>query len=260
MILASVMTYELSRRLGKDAAAKLFHEQANSALETSEAPCVPAINVVRKLRRFADVAVLHDAGGTSIGHARSRAFSVALAANDCDIWISVDDDIDASPETLRHLVGSIDPDSPQIVIVPCWLRTAEVVNVTLDPESVLDRVSPSGARLRRALFGGFGMVAVSRAALREIAAAWPDLLFVDDDGATRHGIFCEYIYSGWWAREDYAFFSRVPEHVRIEVLLSGLTDHGGKRLRLDTADQQPQIPLPPPYRKRDTERPPALVV
>lgn len=264
MILASVITYELSKRLGKDEAMRLVHEQCAQTIETpGEEPCCLAVNVVRRLRRLSEVALLHDAGGTSIGHARSRAFSVALAG-DADIWISIDDDTQASAETLSHLVRSIDPETPQIVIVPTWLRqSTAVVNITLDPEAQLDRVSASGARLRRALYGGFGIVAISRAAVREMAHYWRDLTFVDDDGAERLGVFCEFIRDGWWYRDDYAFFSRVPEHIRIEALLTGISDHDGKKLRLETVEKHQMIPRPRAFERRDTEPPgppPALVV
>lgn len=261
MILASVITYELSKRLGREAATKLFHTEANTTLESDQPPCVPAINVVRKLRRLTEVAVLHDAGGSSIGFARSRAFSVALASG-ADRWVSIDDDIDASPETIRHMVTAVDPQTPQIVIVPYLMRTTaeDTVAATLDPESSVARVTTGGARLRRGLFGGMGLVCVSRAALVELADLWNDLRFVDDDGVERYGLFCEYIRNDWWAREDYAFFSRVPSHVRVEVLLTGLTDHGGKRLRLENVEKLPGIPVPAGYSRRDTEPPPALVV
>jgi len=261
-ILLSVITYELSKRLGHAAAQAEFHRQALDTLIDSPSGerILPAAMVCRRLRRLAEVALLHDAGGTSIGHARSRAFSVAERGarnGKIDLWISVDDDVQADQETLSHLVRSIDPDQPQIVIVPCWLRQERpIVNITLDPNAVLDRVSPSGARLRRALFGGFGMVAVSRAALVELGKLYRDLTFVDDDSVERIGIACEFIRDGWWYRDDYAFFSRVPEHVRIEALLTGLSDHDGKVLRLETADKQPMIPMPAPFARRDTQPPP----
>lgn len=261
-ILLSVITYELSKRLGTSAAHDEFNRQALDTLLAvpSSEPILPAALVARRLRRLAEVALLHDAGGTSIGHARSRAFSVAERGarnGKIDMWISCDDDTQATQETLQHLVRSIDPDQPQIVIVPYWLRQeAPMVSITLDPDAPLDRVSASGARLRRALYGGFGLVAVSRAALVELGQLWRDLTFVDDDSVERIGIFAEFIREGWWFREDYAFFSRVPAHIRIEALLTGVTDHDGRVLRLETADQHPMIPKPKPFVRRDTEPPP----
>lgn len=261
-ILLSVMTYELSKRLGKKEAQAEFHRQALDTLIESPTgeKILPAAMVVRRLRRLAEVVLLHDAGGTSIGHARSRAFSVAERGarnGKIDLWISCDDDTQADQETLSHLVRSIDPDQPQIVIVPCWLRQeTPVVNITLDDDARLDRVSASGARLRRALYGGFGIVAVSRAALVELGSLYRDLTFIDDDSVERIGIFCEFLKDGWWYREDYAFFSRVPEHVRIEALLTGVTDHDGKILRLDAADKHPMIPRPHAFNRRDTQPPP----
>lgn len=262
-ILLSVITYELSKRLGHKVAQAEFHRMAQDTILNSPTgeKVLPAAMVCRRLRRLAEVALLHDAGGTSIGHARSRAFSVAERGarnGQIDMWISCDDDVQADQETLSHLVRSIDPETPQIVIVPCWLRQeTPIVNITLDPDALLDRVSPSGARLRRALFGGFGMVAVSKAAVLELGQLYRDLTFIDDDSVERIGIACEFIRDGWWYRDDYAFFSRVPDHVRIEALLTGLTDHDGKVLRLETADKQPMIPMPRSFARRDTQPPPA---
>lgn len=256
MILASVITYALAKQIGSAEAEREFSRQCNALVD--EPGHLPAARTIRKLRRFGDVAKLHDAGGTSIGHARSRAFSVALRAaqeGKLDHFISIDDDVEASDETVSHLVGSVDPDSPQIVIVPCRLRQERpVINVTLDPDSPIERVSKTGARLRRALYGGFGVVSMSRAAVLEIAGHWRDLQYVDDDNQIRLGVFCEFIRNGYWYRDDYAFFARVPPHVRIEALCSGVTDHAGYKLRLENLDRFDHIPLPEAF-KRDTQPP-----
>ena len=263
MIFASVITYELAKRIGAVAAEKEFARQCEALVDAPGAEkALGAALTIRKLRKFGDVAKLHDAGGTSIGHARSRAFSVAhrgAMAGQVDMWISIDDDVEASAETCAHLVGSMDPDSPQIIIVPCRLRQDRpVINITLDPDSRIERVSKTGARLCRALFGGFGVVAMSRAAILELADQWHDLTYVDDDGQIRTGIFCEFIRDSCWYRDDYAFFSRVPEHVRIEALLTGVTDHAGYKLRLEDVPNLETIPLPPGYTRRDAgpARPP----
>jgi len=261
MILASVITYALAKRIGSAEAEREFSRQCNALVD--EPDHLPAARTIRKLRRFGDVAKLHDAGGTSIGHARSRAFSVALRGaqeGKLDHFISIDDDVEASDETVSHLVGSVDPETPQIVIVPCRLRQERpVINVTLDPDSPLERVSKTGARLRRALYGGFGVVSMSRAAVLEIAQQWRDLQYVDDDNQIRLGVFCEFIRNGYWYRDDYAFFARVPKHVRIEVLCSGVTDHAGYKLRLEKLDQYDCIPLPEAF-ARDTQPPPGAAV
>lgn len=245
MILASVITYELSKRIGKAKAAEMVHRHAGTVLVGAGETVLPAINVVRELRRHQEVALLHDAGGTSIGHARSRAFSVALDG-DVDIWISIDDDTQCSAATVKHLLSALDRDTPQIVIVPTMLRQeTQCANVTLDGRGKLDRITSTGAHLRRALYGGFGIVAVTNAALKEIRADWPSLEYTDDDGKTRSGVFCEFIRDGWWFREDYAFFDRVPPSVQVEALCSGETDHAGYRLQLELLEETPQIPRPP---------------
>lgn len=260
MILASVITYALAKQIGAVEAELEFSRQCNALVE--EPGFLPAARVIRKLRRFAEVAKLHDAGGTSIGHARSRGFSVALRAAEAgklDSFWSIDDDVEISDETVSHLVGSLDPETPQIIIVPCRLRQERpVLNITLDPDSKLERVSKTGAVLRRALYGGFGCVAMSRAAVLEIAHAWRDLEYVDDDNQIRIGVFCEFIRDSYWYRDDYAFFARVPAHVRIEALCTGVTDHAGHKLRLERLDDFEHIPLPQSFSRRDTEPPPPM--
>ena len=241
-VCASVITYELGKKLGSKEAAAEFHRQASSLVDT-EAD-LPSARCVRRLRKLADVALIHDAGGTSIGIARSRQFTMALASG-ADVWLSIDDDLDCSSETLAHLLGSIDPEAEQIVIVPYWLRQATpCVAVALDPTIELERVSSTGARLRRALCGGFGLVAVTRPAMLAMLKAWPGLEYVDSDGEQRIGMFIEFIRAGWWYREDFAFFSRVPRSTRIEALFSGYTDHAGRPLRLDTARDQDCMTVP----------------
>lgn len=256
MILASIITYELSKRLGKAAAAELVHRQAGSALVGPNEEKLPCLNVVAELRRHAEVALLHDAGGTSIGHARSRAFSVALEGN-VDIWISIDDDTECSPQTVRHLLSALDPATPQIVIVPALLRQeTQCVNVTFDRTQKLDRITKTGAHLRRALYGGFGIVAVTNAALLELRDMYKDTLtFTDDDGRERIGVFCEFIRNNWWFRDDYAFFDRVPPHVRVEALCSGDTDHAGYKLKLEMLENYPSIPQPPAAQRKRYEAP-----
>lgn len=259
MILASVITYELSKRMGRAAAAEMCHRQAGSLLMAPGEEELPAIRVVRELKRLADVAFLHDGGGTNVGHARSRAFSVAVTG-DVDVWISIDDDTECSPATVRHLLSSIDRDTPQIVIVPALLRQeTRCVNVTFDPASKLDRVTKTGAHLRGALYGGFGIVAVSNAAIRVLSDTWKDELgFTDDDGARRVGLFCEFIRDGWWFRDDYAFFDRVPPSVRIEALCSGETNHDGYHLSLEHLENEPSIPRPPVRLARRPYEPPSI--
>lgn len=273
MILASVITYELAKRIGSEAAEREFSKQCNALVDSPGE--LLAARTIRKLRKHAEVAKLHDAGGTSIGHARSRAFSVALRAAadpkaNLAMWVSIDDDVEASDATVAHLIGSVDPETPQIVIVPCRLRQERpVINITLDPEQKLERVTKTGASMRRALFGGFGIVAMSRAAILELAQLYPELTYYDDDGQRRLGLFCEFIDRGYWFRDDYAFFARVPSHVRIEALCSGVTDHAGYKLRLEEVDRYQQIALPEHYARyfeqrelelrgevRDTEPPP----
>lgn len=241
-VCASVITYELGKRLGHQEAATEFHRQASSMIDTETD--LPSARCVRRLRRLADVALIHDAGGTSIGISRSRQFTMALETG-ADVWLAIDDDLDCSSETLTHLLGALDPEAEQIVIVPYWLRqVSPCVAVTLDPSAELERVTKTGARLRRALTGGFGLVACTRPAMLAMVRAWPGLEYLDGDGQKRIGMFIEFVRNGWWYREDFAFFSRVPRSVRVEALLTGYTDHAGRPLRLETTPDHDMMTVP----------------
>lgn len=242
IVCASVITYELGKRLGHKEAAAEFHRQATAGID--QETDLPSARCVRRLRRLADVGLIHDAGGTSIGISRSRQFTMALETG-AELWMAIDDDLDCSSETLTHLLGAVDTETPQIVIVPYWLRQTEpCVAVAFDPSFDLERITATGARLRRGIAGGFGLVAVTRPAMLEMVKAWPGLEYLDADGQTRIGMFIEFIRNGWWYREDFAFFSRVPRSVRIEVLLTGYTDHAGRPLRLETTEQHDGMSVP----------------
>lgn len=242
IVCASVITYELGKRLGAAEAATEFHRQATATIDSETD--LPSARCVRRLRRLADVGLIHDAGGTSIGIGRSRQFTMALETG-AEVWLSIDDDLDCSDDTLRHLLGALDPETPQIVIVPYWLRQhTPAVAVTLDPSSELERVTATGAHLRKALTGGFGLVAVTRPAMLAMQQAWPGLEYLDGDGQTRIGMFIEFVRNGWWYREDFAFFSRVPRSVRVEALLTGYTVHAGRPLKLETTEQHPMMTVP----------------
>jgi hypothetical protein len=244
IVACSVITYELGKRLGHEGATREFYRQVTATIDAAGDDVLPSAKCVRRLRKLADVQVLHDGGGTSIGISRSRQFTMALETG-ADVWLSIDDDLDASEETLKHLLGAVDTDRAQIVIVPYWLRqTTPCVGIAFDPESSFERVTATGAHLRKALTGGFGLVAVTRPAMLAMVEAWPGLEYLDADGQTRIGMFIEFIRAGWWYREDFAFFSRVPRGVRVEALLTGYTAHAGMALRLETTEDHPSMSVP----------------
>jgi hypothetical protein len=88
-------------------------------------------------------------------------------------------------------------------------------------------------RVRTALFGGFGLVAVNRAAMQGIASMAPS--FHDADGKTKCAAFLEYITAeGYWLGEDFAFFERARRVATVEALVEGLVVHAGVPLDLST--------------------------
>jgi len=101
---------------------------------------------------------------------------------------------------------------------------------------IVERRTPAGATLRNARSGGFGLVAVNRAAMGLVASAsptWKD----PHDGKTKPAPFLEVLEEdGTWLGEDLAFFRRVPmgpKGVTVEALTSGTTTHAGYELALE---------------------------
>ena len=210
-IFVSTMLYGLSRELGSQQAV-------------AEPELAVAYTLANAMRRF-DVQLLVDAGATSIGKARSRA-AHAFIQSGLDVWVSCDDDVEGTEETIAALVEAVQG-SPAVCIAPCFLRERPVANVQLVRPLEL-RELQSGAKVCKATAGGFGLVAISREALLAIGGR----VFVDDDGAEKVALFVEGITDRKWYGEDLAFFQRLPGGVRVEALLIGHTAHAGQELEL----------------------------
>jgi hypothetical protein len=239
LIFLSIGLYALAKEHGSRAAAHVFRAQ----LTDPGAGSLPCVRVVARLRELDDLKLFPDFGGSATAKMRSRAAAAALESG-CDVWISCDDDVEAPGDVLRDLVEAVAGDEPAVCIAPCWLRGGDLVNVghELDAVSAV-RALPSGGRTVKCLAGGFGLVAVNRVLLERMAAAHPELAYVDDDGKTKHALFSEVIARRRWWGEDLSFFRRVPEGTRIECLIAGATSHDGHVLDCATIATQPTMLL-----------------
>ena len=95
----------------------------------------------------------------------------------------------------------------------------------------VERKLSGGGMARRARRGGFGLVAMNRAAMQAAALGAPQ--YVDDDGTRRPAPFLELITDeGSWLGEDLAFFARLSPAVLVEALVTGETWHAGSPLDL----------------------------
>lgn len=251
-VFVSLSVYSLAKELGPDDAVAEVHRQlAAAAAGGPHVPddYLPAVRVIARLRTLAGVALRIDAGATVIAKARSRAFHSALFENpEADVWISVDDDIDATKQTLEWMLEAVREQqtggtlerapAPRICLAPYLLRNAKTQVETLSadlPQVFIHRHLSAGGRVRTATSGGFGLVAVNRAAITAIAEAAPrELLWLDDDGARKLAVFRDELSDGKWYGEDLSFFRRLPRSVDVEALCTGITSHAGEVLRLET--------------------------
>lgn len=255
-VLISTMLYGLAKELGADDATAELYRQ----LEELESPgfakknpdeYLPVALTITRARRLFDVGLLVDAGGTLIGKCRSRAFSEFLRKPDFDVWISVDDDTDCTVSVLAALQEAVGAGDPRIVIAPTWLRGVSKVNVAF-PNVVVERqLVGSGARLRSCYYGGFGLVAMNKAAAQRIKGGCDE--FDDDDGRLNVAAFADIFVRAEgrraWLSEDLSFFARVPSEVKVEALVTGHTRHDGVTLPLERVAQNevPTLPVTPEW-------------
>jgi hypothetical protein len=249
-LLISTIIYGLARELGAEAATAELHRQIEELAgpfsgERDHDEYLPVAYTIARAMRVFDVGLYVDAGGTQIGKCRSRAMAHAMKHTEFPVWLSVDEDVECTLPTLVALYEAVDHGAPAIAIAPCFVRQRPLVNVAF-PKVVVERtLVGSGAKLRTALYGGFGMVALSQQALTRIAAEseW----FKDDDGETKPAAFAEIFRDSdepvaggaapaAWFGEDLSFFLRVPPSVRVEALLTGHTRHAGETLALERVD------------------------
>ncbi len=227
-VFASCSSYVLGSLFDPARACELITEAVKTP--GKKPPCF-AVEALRRLTKLADVTLRLDGGASHIGKSRSRHFFDALNS-EADVWVSIDDDVSASLETLDWLLKAVNDTTARVCIAPCLLRGSSVVNVEWSP-IYLERTLIPGGTARHAVAGGFGLVAMNRAAMLAVAGAspsWRD----PHDGAIKPAPFLEMLSeNGEWVGEDIAFFRRLPRQVIIEALTSGKTSHAGYELSLE---------------------------
>lgn len=228
-VFASCSSYLLGQLMGPERACELVNEAVKDSAKRP--PCF-AVKALRELWRLSEMTLNVDGGASHLGKLRSRQFFMALSS-DCDVWVSIDDDVTATRETLAWMLAAVDDvQTPRVCIAPCVMRGDGLVNVEWSPIYSERRVN-GGGTVRRARAGGFGLVAVNRAALVRAASAapsWRDSL----DGLVKPAPFLDMLAeSGEWTGEDVSFFRRLPRDVEVEALTAGKTMHAGHELGLE---------------------------
>ena len=232
-VFVSLSSYVLGKAMGQVQAVAAM----NREVETQEGKLpLAGLETIKRIRDHVEVALLLDSGSSNIAKHRCRQFDAAHLSK-CDAWITIDDDVELSPFTVRALLEALEFADPVVVIVPCLIRNSFVVNVEFPKIYATTRLA-SGALLRGAVRGGFGCVGMNRPALDLIAMH--SKRFTDDDAISKPAPF-EHVFeqpSGRWLGEDLSFFERlrqVPElrSVLVVALLTGETCHDGQSIQLE---------------------------
>lgn len=205
--------------------------------ETREPPVRAVLTLRRLARMLPELELRLDTGATHIGKSRSRHLAHALERK-APLWVTVDDDVDASDATLGTLLSAFDDDEPRVVFAPCLLRSnPEIAAVEFSSIHVVRKVNSiryGSGEVRRALAGGFGLVAANLAAMKVAAQLSP--AFYDDDGRMKPAAFLETLAGSpqglRWLGEDIAFFRRICENCLIEAVVTGTINHAGAELDL----------------------------
>lgn len=232
-VFVSTMLYALGKRLGMTGALGEFRRQ----LAAPDRESLPVVRTIYRLQQMAEVQVYVDCGATVIGKARSRAMHAALESDTC-AWVSIDDDIEATTETLRALLQVLnDHVVPRVVVVPHLLRGPEEKLSVRFPlvrrEQMVAGVKLADLSSAGPAWSGFGMVGINRLALRCIESS-PQTPghFVDDDHVRKLAAFADTLADETWHGEDVAFFRRMPPSVEVSALLTGHCSHDGASLSL----------------------------
>lgn len=227
-VFASCSSYVLGQLFGPEKASQLVNEAVKHP--SKKPPCF-AVKALHALTHLADVTFAFDGGASHIGKSRTRHFWNALQSS-CDVWLTIDDDVSATRETLAWLLAAVDRESPTVCVAPCLLRNGDAINIQWSPIYYETTLAPPGGSARRIITAGFGLVAMNRAAMHAAAKGSPS--FRDLDGHMKPAPFLESITeSGEWRGEDVSFFHRLPREVERLALTSGKTLHAGHELPLE---------------------------
>ena len=231
-VIVTLPAYTIGKALGVEEGMRELERQVLAP----DAASLPGVRTIARLRRLSDLTLRIDTGGTQLCAVRSRHAHVAWESG-ADIWFSVDDDNEATTETLANMLEAVRGDTPRIVLAPYIIREGPnllhvKVNVDLPRIVTTERRLSNGARLRPVTKGGFGLVAMNRAALGAVREVCKHLVYRDSDDVERLALFFAEIRDQRWLHDDFSFFARVPSHVEVEALLTGHTSHAGETLDL----------------------------
>lgn len=247
-IFASVLTYELAKAMGIEAAQHEFRRQVDNPKSVES---LPAARMVARLREIGNVMLCHPAG-TSLPKVRSRTAHEAhkwLRDNGGGIWVMCDDDVECDLPTLNRMIAAAG--ESRVSVLPCPIRgtAAErsTINVLWDGSLVLEEHTATAGNLlvRLVRRGGCGMMIVPFEALHLVLEASREDReigdWLDDDGQIKVALFQQMICrelganppGGRWLGEDYSFCERLrAAGIPIVAPVEGMVVHDGQLLDL----------------------------
>lgn len=207
MIFVSLFTYTLHKLHGPEG----YERAAVAELESGVEAAWPGFRTLFRARKLYDVA-LHLDGSTYITKARSRAAGEFLRSP-CDLWLSIDDDIDAPAEVIAEVIDFANSDGG-LVMAPYAKRGHETGKIG---------------------DGGMGLSCIGRGSLQAVVDHFPELVFDEEFPPGVHrtnpGLFADGIVDRVWEGEDISFFRRVrAAGVPIRAVETYDVVHAGKRL------------------------------
>lgn len=230
MIFLSVLTYELGRQLGVEAAAREFARQTQ--LEPGSAR-LPAASVAWHLQSIEpDGVMLYHPFGTRLPQLRSRCAHAALASK-ADVWVMCDDDVATGADELVDMLAMARAPEHPVVVLPCLVRGAKGDDrVNVHWGGVLVEQTYAGRPSQRVVHGGCGLMVVHRESLER--AAELALQYIDDDGVMKRAYFRDMLDGdGRWLGEDISFCHRLSTAgVPLVSPSRGQSYHAGKTLEL----------------------------
>jgi len=207
-VFCSIFCYALAKISGErwpEIRAKELAEAAHGEGQSSW----PGFRTLANLVRLRPVQTYVD-GSTLITKARSRASGEFLRSGS-DVWVTIDDDVEAPKETLEALLEAVIR-TRAIVSVPCILRDGTGLTVQAHRQ---DKRRVDGNLYRLDDGTGLGLVAFHHDVIKKLAPMVPH---VTARGQDFPALFQEDVRDGEWIGEDYRM-TRLAARMGIAVYL-----------------------------------------
>lgn len=145
-----------------------------------------------------------------VAKARSRVCGLFLKSL-ADVWVTVDEDVDADEQALATLLRLTRDQVPLVVLAAMWLRDGSRMNVAVKSQEFPGPdagVGTDGGAFP-VLRGGLALAALPRVAVTRMVDRHPSLTFTDEVAGERcPALFLETLDGNVWNGEDVVFCDR----------------------------------------------------